>query len=425
MPLIPLEEAHRIACRFDLPGSFKVFDFPGKGNINRQTYLIAAEQPGDDREYLLQMLNTEVFTRPDAVMQTMISCIQAQQKALSKEARQEDEAWEPIRLIPTKKGALYLITDDTERPQYWRLMVRIRHARSYKCLSEVPNPGMRLGIAEETGRGLALFGALTSGMNTAGITDPLPGYRNTALYYDQLDSILRGSRTIEEASAFLPSNPILRQENGHLFIVHLNPRDYRNRKEDRQARRLVALAQDHRFYCLELQRQLASGNLKKTIVHGDTKLDNFLFSTRTGKVRALVDLDTVMLHTWLSDWGDMARSLVNVSGEKLRNADEIEPDMEVFKALARGFIGSASHLPGHEIDLMADAARIMAMELGVRFLADYLRGDTYFRLSAPDPEDLNLSRAAVQFSVFQSLGRCAPEAKQYIAGLYSSPSDLF
>ncbi|MBN2320316.1 MAG: phosphotransferase, partial [Acidobacteria bacterium] len=205
---------------------------------------------------------------------------------------------------------------------------------------------------------------------------------------------------------------------GRFFLVQLSPEDFRRRLRDRHVQQMGALSIDQRSFCLKLQKKLASGDLKTSVVHGDTKLDNFLFSTRTGRVKSLVDLDTVMPHTWLSDWGDMARSLVNVSGERERNPDGIRIDMEVFKSIARGFIRSAPLPPRHEMELMLDAARIMAMELGIRFLADYLRGDTYFRLGAGDPVDLNRIRASVQFSVFRSLGDRAPEAMGSIIELY-------
>ena len=419
-PTIPLNSVHRIACRFDLSEPFKVSDFPGKGNIHRQTFLIAAGHPGDIHEYLLQMLNTEVFTRPDTVMDTMVSCILAQNKALSEIVPQGDAEWESIRLIPTKDGAAYLKTGDSDPPQYWRMMARIRNARSYGSLNEIPSPGEQLRIAEEAGKGLAFFRILTAGMDITKVSEPLPGYRNTALYYDQLDSILKGSRTLEESPVRLPSDPTLRQSTGRHFLVQLDPHEYRTRLKNPQVRELAALALENRSYCLKLQNKLKSGNLKTVVVHGDTKLDNFLFGTVTGKVKALVDLDTVMPHTWLSDWGDMTRSLINVSGEKPGLPDAIKIDLDIFKALARGFIGSSTHLPGHEVELMVDAARIMALELGVRFLTDYMRGDTYFRLGAGDPADLNRIRAAVQFSIFQGLGRRNEEARSYIADLYGT-----
>ena len=152
------------------------------------------------------------------------------------------------------------------------------------------------------------------------------------------------------------------------------------------------------------------------LVHGDTKLENFLFSDSTKKAVALVDLDTIMPHTRLTDWGDMVRSLTNIAGERETEPDKIRMDIEVFKALLRGFLSAAGTIPMQEIDLMADAPQIMALELGVRFLADYLRGDTYFRLMPEDPPDLNRTRAIVQFYLFEDMRRNIPLMKRLIRG---------
>jgi len=114
-------------------------------------------------------------------------------------------------------------------------------------------------------------------------------------------------------------------------------------------------------------------------------------------------MDTILPHTWLSDWGDMMRTLVNPAGEKETDLGKIRIDFEVFQSAARGFLESAQAIAPEEIALMADAVQIMALELGVRFLADYVRGDSYFMLGAEEPQDLNKTRALVQFRLFEEL----------------------
>jgi hypothetical protein len=417
IPAVSLEQARHIASRFDLPGEADAFEFPEKGNINRETFLIVAGHPGDRCEYLLQLLNPDVFTQPKAVMEAMVSCIHAQQKALSAGILREGEEWEPVRLIPTRAGGTYLEALDETGPKCWRMMRKIRDTCSYKSLREIPDMAGRLRVAEQAGRGLALFGILTESMDASAIGCPLPGYRDTHLYYDQLTSVLAGSRTSRDAAAWLPADPVLQQSTGPHFLLHILPEEYQNRLEDAQIRRLVAIALEQKPFAFTLLDKLRSGYLRKVAIHGDTKLDNFLFSTRTGRVKALVDLDTIMPHTWLTDWGDLVRSLVNISGESERNPARIEVDLEVFKALARGFLDPARPKVMREMDLMVEAAQVMALELGVRFLTDYLRGDSYFRLSPVEPPDLNKVRAIVQFSVFEKLRDQADSAKRYIEEL--------
>jgi hypothetical protein len=398
-----IEQAHYIASLFDLPQPIEACDFPLKGNINKNTYSILAGPPEDRGEYILQQLNPDVFTQPHAVMNAMILCLEEQQKAVAGGALQNGEEWEPIRLIPAKDGKAYLEITDGEISGCWRMMARIGNAHSYRSLQELPDRRAQLKLAEEAGKGLALFGRLTAGMDSSQVGCPLPGYRDTRVYYNQLISVLAGNRTLGEASALLPTDPVVRQSTEQHFLVHIQPEGFQLRMQDPQIRRYIDLALEEKPFALKLVQALSTGALKTVVVHGDTKLENYLFSAQTGRVKALVDMDTIMPHTWLTDWGDMVRSLVNPAGEKESDLSKIEADMEIFNAAAKGFLESAIHIEPQESAYLMDAVQILALELGVRFLADYLRGDSYFRLSPSDLPDLNKIRAMVQFRLFEDL----------------------
>jgi Ser/Thr protein kinase RdoA (MazF antagonist) len=188
---------------------------------------------------------------------------------------------------------------------------------------------------------------------------------------------------------------------------------------DPEVRRLTSLIEQQEHFGLTLLREMASGEIRRLAIHGDTKLDNFLFSTRTGRVKALVDLDTIMPHTWLADWGDMVRSLVNVAGEKEPDPDRVHVDMDIYQAVARGFLGSARNVTAREVDRMADAVEIIALELGIRFLTDYLRGDSYFKLGPADPPELNRIRGIVQLTLFERLREKRDEVQRCIGELRS------
>jgi hypothetical protein len=342
----------------------------------------------------------------------MITCIQAQRKALS-EGICRNEDWETVQLVPTTGGEDFLDLSG----ECWRMMIRIPDTQTYRSLRQIADAETRLHVAEEAGKGLALFGNLTAAMDATAVSAPLPGYRDTALYYSQLAAVLAECRSASEADFFMPSDPVLRSSALQHFLIHIDPNEYRQRLDAPQVRSCIETALAERFFGLTLTRKLASGELRKTIIHGDTKLDNFLFSTRDGKVRALVDLDTVMPHTWLSDWGDMARSLVNIAGEREPDLDRIAVDLDVFAALSRGFLGATRAAAPEEIALMTEAPQIMALELGTRFLADYLRGDSYFRPAPGDPPDLNRIRAMVQFRLFNRLREQADSARHILRSL--------
>jgi hypothetical protein len=409
-----ITHAREIASRFALPAPFTVSDFAEKGNINRQTYLVVAGPPREPIEYILQLLNPVIFTQPRRVMEAMILCLEAQKKTATEIRLNGCEEWETIRLVPTRGGEPYLALATGEEIQCWRMMARIGHARSYKSLHQIADPAFRLKIAEQAGRGLALFCALTAGMDPAQISCPLPGYRDTGLYYDQLHSALAGSRTQAEASTYMPEDPVLRKATGSHFLIRISEEEYKRRKNDPDIRGAIELALEQKPFAMKLANGLANGELRRKIVHGDTKLENFLFDINSGNVRALVDMDTIMPHTWLSDWGDMMRSLVNPAGEKETDLTTIQIDLEVFRAAAQGFLSSAYTVAPDEIALMADAIPIMALELGVRFLADYLRGDSYFMPGPLEPPDLNKTRAMVQFRLFEELKKNAGPLNQIL-----------
>lgn len=417
----PLAQAARLASRFDLPAPLETFDFPEKGNINLHTYLVRAGSPGSQRECLLQGINQQVFTRPRNVMAAMMASIQAQKDCLARGLLPEGQEWEPITLIPTRDGAPYLDCVDRRGASCWRLMVKIPDCRTFKSLEEIADTSERLRIAEEAGRGLAIYSDFTAGMDTSGLSNPLPGYRDTRLYYDQLSSVLQGCRTLEEAAPYLPSDPVVRDSTQQHFLVHLRPESYRARMEDPALQRFIALAQREEAFAMTLLRAMQEGRIRTVAIHGDTKLENFLFSARTGRVKALVDLDTIMPHTWLADWGDMMRSLVNVAGEKETDLSRVQVDTAIFEAVARGFLCTARQVTEEEVALMVQAVQIIALELGVRFLADYLRGDSYFKLGPTDPRELNRTRAMVQLTLFERLREKEEDLERCVAAL-AAPS---
>jgi hypothetical protein len=226
------EKVRTIASLFNLPGSIEISDFAAKGNINRQTYLVKAGTQDNRLEYLLQLLNPAVFKQPRAVMDAMISCLEAQQKAIAEGMLRDGEEWETFRLIPTREGKPFLEIKDEAGLRCWRMMTRIRPACTYKSLREIPDPDMRIHIAEEAGKGLALFGALTSGMDPAQLRCPLPGYRDTELYYAQFHSILEGNRTRPEAAVHFPADRTVRISTEQHFLVQTNPEEYQRRRND-------------------------------------------------------------------------------------------------------------------------------------------------------------------------------------------------
>jgi hypothetical protein len=406
------EEILWVARQFSLDVA-KVEPFDGCGNINLHTFLIT-DQAG--RQHLLQRINTDVFRQPFRVMASMVDWIDAQHAALA--GTHAESGWEPITLVPTQQGDLWLDLSDQSGYSVWRMMVLIEEAVSYKSLADVGDRQRSLEIAEELGRGLALTADLAAGVSTAHLASSLPGYRDTAGYFAQFDSVVNGHRSLDQVTD-LPQNEEVFDSTAHLYLLALTPDQANERLQDPDLQPFVKLAKDKAIYARTLQARANESTIRKVAIHGDTKIENFLFCRRTGRVRSLVDLDTIMPYTWLADWGDMLRSLVNVAGEKETDLDRVQVDREVYEAVAKGFLGTTKDALPEEIELMHDAIKIITLELGVRFLTDYLRGDNYFMLAPGDPSDLNKTRAMVQLTLFRRLEETDAWASDLVARLQS------
>ena len=400
-----------VARQFQIFGAVVVAPFPGRGNINLHTYSVLA----GGGEYLLQKVNSEVFTLPYRVMKTMIASINAQEAG--KAAGLCDELWESIELIPTRDGQPFLDLTDEHGWSVWRLMVLIPSSASFKSLADVGDREDQLALAVQVGRGLATYADLTASIDQTNLPGSLPGYRDTAHYYRMFHAVTADCRTAAEAEPFMPESEELRTSTAKLFLVAAEESEFQARLNDSQLRPYIELIRREERGAMALWEAVRSGQIRPSVIHGDPKIENFLFCSHTLRVKALVDLDTIMPFTWLADFGDMTRSLVNVAGEKERDLDKVKIDREVFEAVASGFLATAKKLTDAEAALLVPAILILTLELAIRFLTDYLRGDVYFQLTPTDPPDLNRVRALVQLVLYERFVEFAPEAEAILARL--------
>jgi Ser/Thr protein kinase RdoA (MazF antagonist) len=224
-------------------------------------------------------------------------------------------------------------------------------------------------------------------------------------------------RTLAEAERFLPESEELRTSTSKLFLVSADEAEFRSRIDDPEIKPYIELIRREESSAMALWDAVRSGRIRPSVIHGDPKIENFLFCSRTLRVKSLVDLDTIMPFTWLADFGDMIRSLVNVAGEKERDLEKVKIDRDVFEAVSRGFMATAKKLTDAEAELLIPSVLILTLELGIRFLTDYLRGDVYFRLTPEDPRDLNRVRALVQLVLYERFVEFVPEAETILARL--------
>ena len=153
------------------------------------------------------------------------------------------------------------------------------------------------------------------------------------------------------------------------------------------------------------------GVLPKRVCHCDTKVNNMMFD-EDGSVLCVIDLDTVMPSYVFSDYGDFLRSAANTGAEDDRNPDNVSFNMDIFRAFTRGYLESArSFLLPVEVENLPYAAALFPYMQCVRFLADYLNGDTYYKIAYPGH---NLVRTAAQFKLWQSVEAHQDEMRAFI-----------
>jgi hypothetical protein len=148
---------------------------------------------------------------------------------------------------------------------------------------------------------------------------------------------------------------------------------------------------------------MAAGQIPERVTHNDTKLNNVLIDTATGEGVCVIDLDTVMPGSVLYDFGDMIRTATNQAAEDERDLSKVEMNIDCFEALVRGYLETASgFLVPKERELLAFSGRLITFETGLRFLTDYLQGDTYFKTHR---EEQNIDRCRKQFKMVESMER--------------------
>ena len=156
------------------------------------------------------------------------------------------------------------------------------------------------------------------------------------------------------------------------------------------------------------------GKLPKHICHCDTKVSNMLFD-QEGKVLCVIDLDTIMPSFIFSDFGDFLRTAANTGKEDEPELENVRFNMEIFKPFTKGYLESArSFLTPIEIEMLPFAAQLFPYMQAVRFLADYINGDTYYHIQFANH---NLVRTKAQYKLYQEACKAEPAMKEYITGL--------
>ncbi len=365
----PSETAIRaVIDRFDFTGDVTAIRPCGNGHIN-STYIITCSEGELARRYILQILNTAIFKHPEEVMANIVAVTEHIRAGLV--AAGEDAERGTMRVVKTKDGENGYTDPDG---RFWRAYDFVEHT---VCRLTVDSAETFARVGEAFGD----FGRRLADFDASRLYDAIPNFHNTKMRY-------------ENFLATVAADPVGRVASVRDEIAFITARSDR-----------AALIVD----------ALATGDLPLRVTHNDTKLSNILLDAQTEESVCIIDLDTVMPGSSLYDFGDSIRSGASSAAEDEPMLDKVYFLPEMFKAYAAGFVkGSAGSLTARELAMLPDGAYTITFEQAIRFLDDYLNGDTYYHTDYPTH---NLVRTRTQLKLVADMEQHMPDLRAFVASL--------
>lgn len=361
-------EVSEIASRFRMRGTFSGASAVGEGHIN-ETYIVSFDGPSGLRRLCVQRINTSVFRDVPALMENFERVTShLRGKVL---ARGSDPAREAVTLVPARDGAAFVEAEDGS---FWRAYVFIDGAETFQRAEE-PR------IARAAARKFADFHKDLADLPGERLKETIPRFHDTrsrlTAFMDAVREDPRGR--VKDVRAEIDA--VLKRERDVPVIVDL----------------------------------LDEGALPERITHNDTKLNNVLFDEKTGEPLCLIDLDTVMPGSVLYDFGDAVRLGAASAAEDETDLSKVSLSLTAFEAFVQGYLESAREfLVPAEIEHLAFSAKLMTLELGIRFLTDHLLGDVYFRVRRPGQ---NLDRCRRQLRMVGDMESKSGEMRRIVERL--------
>lgn len=347
--------------KFLVEGSVSEITPLGSGLINDTFKVI--NQEVDKPDYVLQRINHVIFQNVD-MLQSNIQAVTGHIRKKLEEKHESDIDRKVLQFIPALDGKYYWFDGHS----YWRMMVFIPDAITYEVVN--PEYSNYAGVA---------FGEFQSMLADIPVElgETIPDFHNMEFRMSQLREAVKANVA------------------GRLKEVEFFVNEIENRAQE----------------MCKAEQLYREGKLPKRVCHCDTKVNNMLFD-RNGDVLCVIDLDTVMPSFIFSDFGDFLRTAANTAAEDEKDLSRVSFNMEIFKAFTKGYLESAkSFLLPIEIENLPYAAALFPYMQCVRFLADYLNGDTYYKISYPEH---NLVRTKAQFKLLQSVEEHTPEMTEFI-----------
>ena len=360
-----LGERIGIAKQFQIPGEVYMVSPYGGGHIN-DTYAVETKTTLAGhramQRFLLQRIETDIFPRPRELMSNIQKVTEKQRESIV--ARGGDPLRESLTLVPAQDGNVCL--EREEDRTFWRCYHFIEGACTHEFVRDDPSGR---DLAYQAARAFGDFHLQLASLPGGELDETIRQFHHTPSRVKQLEDAIAADckgraeacrEEIEFAGSLYPTAPVFVQA-------------------------------------------MENGGIPTRVSHNDTKINNIMFDflAETEKALAIIDLDTVMPGTLLYDFGDLVRTSTWPGPEDERDFSGVYVSMELFESLVRGWVdGTGGIMTPAEISHLALAGKLITYTIGIRFLADHLRGDTYFSIQR---EGQNLDRARVQFAMIRSM----------------------
>lgn len=331
--------------KFRLPGKIDSYELITHGNINT-TYCVKYVDP--EKKYIFQKVNTYVFHDPVEIMKNIDYVTEHIRKK-----KQNDNVLVPsLHYHHTEDGKNYWFGSNKE---FWRV------SNSFDALTFQSSTDPE--VLKQAGKAFGEFQKNLSDFDASLLFETIPNFHNTK---KRLEGFFKN---------------VEKDEFGRVAEV----------KEE------IDFVRSHKEIAEKLTNLLEAGKIPTRVTHNDTKINNVLFNKENGEPLVVIDLDTVMPGLPAHDFGDAVRFAANTAAEDEKDLSKVSFDLDLYRGFAQGFISeTAEILTDEELDTMALGALTIAIELGMRFLDDYITGDKYFKTRY---EGHNLVRTRCQFAL--------------------------
>ncbi|MEE0927683.1 MAG: aminoglycoside phosphotransferase family protein [Acutalibacteraceae bacterium] len=347
-----MTDALNLVSKFQINGTVDSVKPFGNGHINRTFVVNAVTLCGQPKRYILQGVNKNVFPNGEGLMANIV-------KVTSYLRPKAEDPRGVMTLIPTKEGSYFIVDDEGF---FWRVFDFIEDS---VCIERVEN----LEDFYECARGFGDFQRQLKDFPVDTLVEVIPDFHNTPKRFETFKKAVAEDVCGRAASV---------KDEIEFFMSEAD------------------------FYPV-LYDNLAAGVLPLRVTHNDTKTNNIMLDAKNRKALCVIDLDTIMPGFSVTDFGDAIRFGANTAAEDEKDLSKVSLSLELFEVYTKGFLaGLAGELPEAETMLLPEGAKMMTIECGMRFLTDYLQGDTYFKTSY---EGHNLDRARTQIELVRDMNR--------------------